>query len=244
MPPAIAAREPKRSTATPAASERQPRAEERRREHRAERGQAEAELVRSSGPIAGSPKLTNETATWAADAAVSTVRGERVCTAADYRSAVDREADRAQPAPQAGRGGARGRARREAGARRAAGGGRRRARRRAGRRSWSSRGWSPRTWRSCARSLDAPVVRSTRRTTPVEPDADEGASATRRPRRRPRRDRPAPERDRGLAAAAARVPALPRRPRLLTGHHRPRLERTPRPRPSGDYEQSTRGFQA
>jgi hypothetical protein len=36
--------------------------------------------------------LTNDTATWAAEAVVSTTRGERVSTAADYRSTVDREA--------------------------------------------------------------------------------------------------------------------------------------------------------
>ncbi len=55
-------------------------------------GRPRPNSCRSCGPIAGSPKLTNETAACAAVAAASTAPGERVCIARDYRVSVDRDA--------------------------------------------------------------------------------------------------------------------------------------------------------
>ena len=92
MPPAIAAREPKRSTAIPAGKSDRAVPKNPAVKTAPSAGRPSSNSCRSCGPIAGRPKLTNETAACAAVAAVSTARGERVCTARDYRFSVDRDA--------------------------------------------------------------------------------------------------------------------------------------------------------
>src|SRR5262245_34775906 len=90
VPTSIDAREPKRSIAIDAGTSERPAPKRLTVSTAPSPGSDRPNSSRSSGPIAGKPKLTNETATWAADALASTARGEG--TNGGYIRAVDRQA--------------------------------------------------------------------------------------------------------------------------------------------------------
>ena len=170
--------------------------------------------MRSCGPIAGRPKLTKDTAACAAVAAVSTVRGERACTSRDYGVSWTGTPSRATSAAGRSRRHAPKKQSREQALTERTGRGRDRARRMRGSMQ-SVRRLEPEDVALVREVLDAPVFVDEEDDT-VEPAADEGRRQT--GSRGEAESEIAGSRARSRsAAAAARVPALRRRPRILTG---------------------------